>query len=144
MRRLLRENLGWKLLSLAIAIVLWLVVVGKPSYIARAIPSQVRLRLERRASREVPVHVRFSGFPPAGYQMMDRQVRPSTVAITGPESRVSQVEYAETDSVSLAGVVGEREFRVRAFIVDPQVSLESSPEVAVKVLVEKIPSPGAR
>jgi hypothetical protein len=55
-RRLLRENLGWKLLSLAIAIVLWVVVVGRPSSIVRAIPSQVRFYLERPQSREVPVH----------------------------------------------------------------------------------------
>ncbi len=52
MRRLLLENLGWKLLSLAIAIVLWIVVVGRPSGIVRMIPSQVRLLLERPQSPE--------------------------------------------------------------------------------------------
>jgi YbbR domain-containing protein len=144
MRRMLRENIGWKLLSLAIAIVLWLVVVGRPGGVVRVIPSQVRLLLERRLSREVPVHIRFSGPPPAGYRMKDQQVRPPTMTISGPESRVSQVEYAETESVSLTGGEGEREFRVRAFIVDPHVSVESSPEVAVKVVMEKIPSPEAR
>ncbi len=56
MRRLLLENLGWKLLSLAIAVVLWIVVVGKPSSIERMIPSKVRLLLERPQSREMPVH----------------------------------------------------------------------------------------
>lgn len=46
MRRLLLENFGWKVLSLAIAIVLWIAVVGKPSTIVRMIPSQVRLLFE--------------------------------------------------------------------------------------------------
>jgi hypothetical protein len=44
---LLLENLGWKILSLAIAIVLWIVVVGKPSSLERMTPSKVRLLLER-------------------------------------------------------------------------------------------------
>ena len=56
MRRLLSENLGWKLLSLAIAIVLWIVVVGRPDSIERMIPSKVRVLLDSRQSREVPVH----------------------------------------------------------------------------------------
>jgi YbbR domain-containing protein len=34
MRRFLRENIGWKLLSLAIAVVLWYSVVGEPRYVA--------------------------------------------------------------------------------------------------------------
>ena len=34
MRRFLRENIGWKLLSLAIAAVLWYAVVGEPRYVA--------------------------------------------------------------------------------------------------------------
>ena len=42
MIRRFTENLGWKLLSLAIAIMLWTVVVGEPRGILRAIPPQVR------------------------------------------------------------------------------------------------------
>ena len=55
MRRLLFQNLGWKLLSLAIAIVLWIVVVGRPNSILHTIPSQVRLLLEQPQNREAPV-----------------------------------------------------------------------------------------
>jgi hypothetical protein len=36
------ENLGWKLLSLAIAVILWIVVVGEPRALFRAVPSQIR------------------------------------------------------------------------------------------------------
>jgi YbbR domain-containing protein len=143
-RRLLLENLGWKLLSLAIAILLWIVVVGRPSRIVRAIPSNVRLLLERRQSREVPVHVLFSGSPPEGCRIKGQRVRPPTVTIAGPESRVSQVEYAETESIDLAGVVGDREFQVQAVIADPHVRVESSPDVAVQVVVEQIRPAEAR
>ncbi|MFB3776881.1 MAG: hypothetical protein ACE141_04695 [Bryobacteraceae bacterium] len=42
MRRRLLENLGWKLLSLAIAVLLWIVVVGEPRELLKAVPAPVR------------------------------------------------------------------------------------------------------
>jgi len=42
MRRLLLENLGWKLLSLALAVILWIVVVGEPRYFLETLPARVR------------------------------------------------------------------------------------------------------
>ena len=42
MRRRILENLGWKLLSLAIAVVLWIAVVGEPRDLFRAVPSRIR------------------------------------------------------------------------------------------------------
>ena len=42
MRRLLLENLGWKLLSLALAILLWFVLVGAPEYFLGTLPERVR------------------------------------------------------------------------------------------------------
>jgi hypothetical protein len=45
MRRLLLENLGWKLLSLALAILLWFVVVGAPEFFQGTLPERVRSAL---------------------------------------------------------------------------------------------------
>jgi hypothetical protein len=42
MKRLLLENLGWKLLSLALAIALWFAVVAQPHYFMEILPSQIR------------------------------------------------------------------------------------------------------
>jgi len=41
-RRLLLENLGWKLLSLALAILLWFAVVGAPEFFLGTLPERVR------------------------------------------------------------------------------------------------------
>ena len=215
MRRLLFENLGWKFLSLALAILLWFAIVGEPELatsvsapveyrnlpreleissdvlerihlevrgpsgklqpsrmadttvvldlssaahpgertftisqrnvnlpagvvLSRAVPAQLRLRLERRLSRAIPVQVRYAGPPPAGYRVVRQEVQPASVQVTGPESRVNQVEAAQTDAIDLSSVVGEASFQTQTFVGDPQVRLESSPAVSVKVVLERI------
>ena len=213
MRRLFRENLGWKLLSLVIAAALWYAVVGEPDHAAsvsaplefsnvpadleissekpptinldlqgpagqldqadlsgvivvldlrsiqkpcertftlsaadvrmpagvkfvKAVPSQVRLTFDRRMTRDVPVRARFSEAA-VGYAIRTHSVQPPKLRVVGPESHVSQVEYAETDPIDLAGVVGEKSFRVGVFVFDSQVRIESVPEVTVKVVTSK-------
>ncbi len=53
MKRLLLENIGWKLLSLALAILLWIIVVGEPKYFRETLPSQVRSLFGLQQSRVV-------------------------------------------------------------------------------------------
>lgn len=105
--------------------------------LVRAIPGQLRLRFERSRSADVPVRVRFSHPPPAGYRVAHESVEPAKLKIAGPESRVKDVGYAETDPIDLSKFIGNSEFRVHTFIPDPQVRLLSSPVVTVKVALEK-------
>ncbi|MGE5570804.1 MAG: YbbR-like domain-containing protein [Rhodospirillales bacterium] len=111
--------------------------------LVRAVPGQVRLQFEQRVSAEVPVRVRFSSPPPEGYRVVREVVNPPRLAIIGPESRVRQVGYVETDPIDLSRTVGETQFRVHTFIPDPQVRFVSSPEVEVTVGLEKTAQGGA-
>jgi hypothetical protein len=103
----------------------------------RAMPGQLQLRFERREYADVPVSIRFAGPPPPGYSVAWQAAVPARLKIVGPASRVESVRYAETDPIDLSNVVGKAEFRVHAFIGDPQVRLVSSPEVTVKVSLAK-------
>jgi YbbR domain-containing protein len=218
--RLLFHNLGWKLLALALAVVLWAVFIGSPELVTsvsaqieyqnvppdlemssdaparvhldvegpsarlrsvdpsqtaiilnlsavqrpgeytfavershidlpndvkllRAVPGQVRLRFERRGTAEVPVRVRFSAPPPEGYRIGRQQVRPQTLQIIGPESRIRQIGYVETDPLDLSRVVGSAQFRVHTFMPDPQVRFLSSSLVEVTISLEKNAPGGA-
>lgn len=105
--------------------------------LVRAVPGQVRLHFEQRVSAEVSVRVRFSSPPPEGYRIIREEVSPSRLTIIGPESRVRQVGYVETDPIDLSRVVGEAQFRVHTFIPDPQVRFVSSSEVEVFIGLEK-------
>lgn len=103
----------------------------------RAVPSQLRLRFDRTQSKEVPVQVRVSSPQPAGYRVVLQTVNPERLKIAGPENRVRQVESAQTDPIDLAGVISRADFRVHAYVSDPQVRFEGSSMVTVRVTVEK-------
>jgi hypothetical protein len=103
----------------------------------RSMPSQLRVRFARLLTRDVPVVLRISGQPPAGYSLVSSQVVPPTLRIAGPEGRVNAVSAAETDLIDLSSVTANADMKVNAFVADPQVRFERQPVVTVKVAIEK-------
>lgn len=108
----------------------------------RAVPSQVRLRFDRIASREVPVRVRLQGPPPPGYRLAGQEVTPTLVRISGPEARVNGIEGAETDMIDVRAMTQTTEVKVNAFVAEARVQLESPPVVTVRLTLEKQGSTG--
>jgi YbbR domain-containing protein len=103
--------------------------------LVRIIPSQLRFRFERRTIRRVPVEAQFSGVLPAGFHILKTTVNPAAVAITGPESKVSNVVLLHTDPVDLDHVSDDKTVRVSAYLPNAQLRFEGSPEVTVRVSV---------
>jgi hypothetical protein len=103
----------------------------------RSVPSQLRVRFAKLASREVPVNIRIYAAPPAGYRVVRQEVVPEKLPIAGPEGRVAAVTGADTDAIDLSGITANAEIKASAFISDPQVRFVISPAVIVKVTVEK-------
>jgi YbbR domain-containing protein len=105
--------------------------------LVRAIPAQIRLQFEQRTRHNVAVQVRFAGSPPKGYQVAQYEVEPKELTLVGPASHVRKIEYAVTDPIDLASVVGQSEFRVNAFVGDPHVRFEKPVKISVRVSMEK-------
>jgi hypothetical protein len=109
--------------------------------LVRAVPAQVHLKLERRVQKEVPVHLRFSGPPPAGFRVRMGEVQPERIRIVGPESRVRGIEAVDTDPLDLATVdttSGEAtEVMLNTFLADPHVSPAGSSVIRARVLLER-------
>jgi YbbR domain-containing protein len=104
----------------------------------RAVPSQLRLRVARLASKDVPVDVRVDGEVAPGYRLLSATAEPGSLRIAGSENRVSAISRVETDTVQVAGLSQSGERRVNAFVSDPEVRFESSPIVSVKLAIERI------
>lgn len=115
------------------------VLLPRGTRLVRAIPSQLRFEFERRVWRDVPVHIRL-GEPQKGYEIADYEVRPRTLRIVGPESRVGRIQSVTTDPVDIASVVGVSEFRVTAYVDDAHVRFVTPPQVVVKVQVRARPN----
>jgi YbbR-like protein len=103
----------------------------------RAVPSQVTLRFDRMSNRDVPVQIQLTGMLPPGYHLAAKTVEPETLNVSGPESRVSGIQFAQTDPVDLSGVTGNTEVKVNAFLTDPRAQFTSAPLVTVRLTVEK-------
>jgi len=103
----------------------------------RAVPSQLRLRFARLLEKDVPVKIRIAEQPPRGYHILSEEVTPAQLRIAGPQPRVEQTQDAQTDAIDLNGVTQTAEYRVNAFVSDPQVRLESPPLVTVRIVIEK-------
>ncbi|HYI95529.1 MAG TPA: CdaR family protein [Bryobacteraceae bacterium] len=108
--------------------------------VVRIVPSQVRLTFEKRLAREVPIEVRYAGPPPKGYRVAGQHIWPQKARIIGPQSHIETLQSAQTDAIDLSSTVSNSEFRIPAFVDDPQIRFDGNPPlVSVRVLMEKIP-----
>ncbi len=105
----------------------------------RAIPSQVTLSFGRLVTRDVPIQPNYVKIPD-GYKIQNQAIMPDKIRIRGPEERVAGIENVRTDPIDLTGVVSEKEFRTHVNVGDPQVRIESSNYITVKVTLQHTPS----
>jgi YbbR domain-containing protein len=116
--------------------------LGLPSGVEliRVVPSQVRVTLDRRSEKTVPVEVRYTGPPARGYRIVSQRVNPPTLKVIGPEAFLARLESVPTDPVNVSTTVGVAEFRVPVYATDPHLRFETkTPVVTVRVTLEKIP-----
>jgi len=102
--------------------------------IVRAVPAQVRLRLERRLRRTVPIRAKLANLP-RGYRISELVVEPASAIVVGPESHVLTAEFVETEAVE--GLQPTEEWQhseTQVVMNDPELRLEK--DGRVKVLVK--------
>jgi YbbR domain-containing protein len=85
---------------------------------------QILVRLDRAAWKRVPVRAVFSGTLPEGFRVTNVTLKPSTVEVRGPETRLRSIDSLATEGISLASDSLIQEF-------DSKVSLKDHPGVLV-------------
>lgn len=81
--------------------------------VARITPPVIHLRLEPVSKRTLPVSVRLSGKPSAGYRVAQASASPATVAVQGPADEVRRLAVMETIAVDIEDTRGSIKRRVR-------------------------------
>jgi len=106
--------------------------------VIRITPSRVSLRLEQSVSRMVPVTVRLEGEPALGYKVAETSVRPAEVEIRGPQSAVSDVRQAVTDSIDVSSIQGFHSETVNIGVENSLVRVVRTKNVQVTLNVAEI------
>jgi YbbR domain-containing protein len=113
------------------------VILARGLRMVRAMPSEARFEFEPRATRAVPVIVRFRGEGANGFGVAHYEVTPSELEIAGPASHVQRVASALTDPVDVSNAQGTAAFPVNVYVNDAYVRFHTPPQVVVRVTMGK-------
>jgi len=69
--------------------------------VVRITPSEINLEIARIIKRTIPVSLDLVGQPPHGYTIVETEVIPPTVEVTGPAPQVERLDTIRTDPLDL-------------------------------------------
>ena len=107
--------------------------------LVRAMPSQLRVRLERRVYKDLPVTIAYEEPLPSYLKVISAEVSPSSIKVVGPESRVSLANSIATEPISLKDVTSASPLRVNVLLTDSELSIVGSALVTVKLQTTQLP-----
>jgi YbbR domain-containing protein len=113
--------------------------------VVRINPSTLTLNLERTVQKMVPVRPRLLGRPAKGHEVAEVTSTPPEVRVTGPKSRVLEVEGAFTEPVSVEAAEDTVVENVNLGVDDPLLRIQGSSRVRVtaRIAPTATPSPPA-
>jgi YbbR domain-containing protein len=106
--------------------------------VVKVTPAILTLNFERTLEKQVPVRPRLQGRPATGYEVAELASDPGRVTITGPKSRVQDVESAYTEPVSLEGARDTVVDTVNLGLEDPVLRLTGSARVKVTARIREV------
>lgn len=110
-------------------------IINLPSNVTliRSMPSQVRVKLERRLYKFIPVTVAFEQPLPTNLRVSAAVVNPASIQVVGPESRVELATSLATEPISLTDLNLSKPIRVNVLLADRELSIIGSAQVTVKL-----------
>ena len=105
--------------------------------VVKVTPSILTLNFEHTLEKDVPVRPRLLGRPAAGYEVAEVTSEPARVRITGPRSRVQEIESAFTEPVSLEAARETVTDTVNIGLEDPVLRLSGGTKVRVTARIRE-------
>jgi YbbR domain-containing protein len=108
--------------------------VPRQTSVTRITPDEVHVDVDRIVTRELPVHLDVDGQPSPNHEVSAVEIRPSTVAVSGPSRYVMALQRVETEPLELKGESSDVEARLALLPPDGNVHLG-----AVSTLRKRLP-----
>lgn len=108
--------------------------------VERVLPRKIPIKLEKKASKIVPVKAVFAGSLPEQMNFGRAEIYPSEVEVYGPRSLIVKLKEIQTRPIELEGLLGLSEVPVEAQLSDERLAL--GPGVELK-LVYQLKASGA-
>lgn len=98
--------------------------------VERVIPRRIPIRLERKASKIVPLRLQFTGELPAKLSLVKTELKPAEVEVYGPRSLISRLKELPTRPIELESLVGQESVPVEVALTDERLTLTSGYDIA--------------
>ncbi|HSW39526.1 MAG TPA: CdaR family protein [Acidobacteriota bacterium] len=108
---------------------------GSGIEVLQVVPARVTIILERTVFREVPIVVPVKDDPPKGYEIYRKTVRPATVVISGPRSRIDPLEQVLSEPVSIKTQKKSTRYYVRLDLRDDTIRSSVEPPIQVDIMI---------
>jgi len=105
--------------------------------VIRVNPSNVRFTLERTMVKTVEVVPTVTGQPAEGFEIGQVMVRPNTIEVEGPESRVKPLSSITTIPIRTDRKQSSVEQTADLDVPDPQIRLQHPSPVSVKIEIRR-------
>lgn len=74
--------------------------------VERVLPRKVSIKLEKKATKIVPIKPRFIGSLPPGLQMQRYEISPKEIEISGPSSLIRKMKEVSTSPIDMEALIG--------------------------------------
>ncbi len=117
-----------------------LIPVSRGVEIQRVQPSTIILSLDKLIEKQFPIHAVIEGSVPTGFIMKGIQINPDSIAITGPQTVLSQIDFLKTVPIDIHGLTASKKLQIPLQLDDAIVDLigETSVTVDLKIDYETI------
>lgn len=97
--------------------------------VERVVPRRIPIRLERKASKIVPLKLQFTGQLPYKISLIKPELKPSEVEVYGPRSVIGELKELPTRPIDLESLVGQEKVPVEVALTDERLTLTSGYDV---------------
>lgn len=91
--------------------------------VERVLPRRISIKLEKKASRIVPIKLRFKGELPSNISLGKTEITPSEVEVHGPRSVISELQELQTKPIDLSGLLGSESVSFEVNLPDDRLTL---------------------